>query len=101
MNKLKERGFVTQKEITKIIGKGKKADSDIMESILETFADMGVDVTSEDGDQDIDPDSVRPSSRVTEEPDDEESNEESGNETTISAGDLGGRTDDPCAHVLA
>ena len=97
----KERGFVTQKEITKIIGKGKKAvDADMLDSILETFADIGVDVTSEDEGQDIDPDSVRRTTRVTDVDNEEEEAAEETSEPTISAGDLGGRTDDPVRMYL-
>ena len=43
----KERGFITHDEITRAISKG-KVTSEMMENVLETFAEIGIDVT--DGD---------------------------------------------------
>lgn len=92
----KERGFVTQKEINRIIGKNKKnAAEDLMESILETFADIGIDVTNEETDQPVtDLDSVEEDTI-----DDIEDSETPANEALVT-GDLGGRTDDPVRMYL-
>jgi RNA polymerase primary sigma factor len=43
----KERGFITHDEITRAISKG-KVTTEMMENVLETFAEIGIDVT--DGD---------------------------------------------------
>jgi RNA polymerase primary sigma factor len=40
----KERGFITHDEITRAISKG-KVTSEMMENVLETFAEIGIDVT--------------------------------------------------------
>lgn len=89
----KDRGFVTQKEINRIVGKGKKnASEDMMESILETFADIGIDVTAEDSDHPLDPD-------VANEEEEIEDLEAPINEAIVT-GDLGGRTDDPVRMYL-
>ncbi|MFN7663185.1 MAG: RNA polymerase sigma factor RpoD [Alphaproteobacteria bacterium] len=89
----KDRGFVTQKEINRIVGKGKKnASEDMMESILETFADIGIDVTAEDNDHPLDPD-------VADEEEEIEDLEAPINEALVT-GDLGGRTDDPVRMYL-
>lgn len=92
----KERGFVTQKEINRIIGKNKKnAAEDMMESILETFADIGIDVTNEETDQPVtDLDSVEES--VVDDLDDLETPPSE----ALVTGDLGGRTDDPVRMYL-
>jgi RNA polymerase primary sigma factor len=92
----KERGFVTQKEINRIIGKNKKnAAEDLMESILETFADIGIDVTNEETDQPVtDLDSLEEDTI-----DDIDDSETPANEALVT-GDLGGRTDDPVRMYL-
>jgi RNA polymerase primary sigma factor len=40
----KERGFITHDEITRAISKGKVTE-EMMENVLETFAEIGIDVT--------------------------------------------------------
>lgn len=91
----KDRGFVTQKEINRIIGKNKKnATEEMMDSILETFADIGIDVTNEETDQpatDLD--------SIEEDVDELDEVETPLNESLIT-GDLGGRTDDPVRMYL-
>jgi RNA polymerase primary sigma factor len=90
----KDRGFVTQKEINRIVGKGKKnVSEDIMESILETFADIGIDITTEDSEQ------TPTSLDAIEEEEEVEDLEVPVNESLIT-GDLGGRTDDPVRMYL-
>ena len=88
----KDRGFVTQKEINRIVGKGKKnASEDMMESILETFADIGIDVT-EEADPALGIDAPEGEEEV-------EDVEAPINEALVT-GDLGGRTDDPVRMYL-
>lgn len=91
----KDRGFVTQKEINRIIGKGKKnVSEDMMDSILETFADIGIDVTSEEVEQ-----PVTDINSIEEDIDEIEDVDAPVNESLV-AGDLGGRTDDPVRMYL-
>lgn len=89
----KDRGFVTQKEINRIVGKGKKTSSDdMMESILETFADIGIDVTTEEIDPSLGVDTPEGEEEI-------EDVEAPINEALVT-GDLGGRTDDPVRMYL-
>ncbi|OFW70210.1 MAG: RNA polymerase sigma factor RpoD [Alphaproteobacteria bacterium GWB1_45_5] len=92
----KERGFVTQKEINRIVGKGKKnVSEEMMDSILETFADIGIDITTEDNDRSTDADSAEEEEEeVVDELDAPVSSE------ALVTGDLGGRTDDPVRMYL-
>ena len=93
----KSRGFVTQKEINRIILRGKKnIPEDMMDSVLETFADIGIDVTTETTDR-------TDGSENTDEGSAEDTNNKSEvmtNESLASSADLGGRTDDPVRMYL-
>lgn len=44
----KERGFVTSEEVNTVIPKKQPGAAEILDSLLETLADMGIDVISED-----------------------------------------------------
>ncbi len=78
----KERGFVTHSEIQRLVPKGKNSE-EFLDGVLETFADIGVDVTE---------DEQETRSAATEED----------LETTpdLSVGEVGGRTDDPVRMYL-
>jgi RNA polymerase primary sigma factor len=93
----KSRGFVTQKEINRIILRGKKnVPEDMMDSVLETFADIGIDVTTETTDR-------TDESENADEGSSEDTNNKSEvmtNESLASSSDLGGRTDDPVRMYL-
>lgn len=86
----KERGFVTQEEINRVIPKGKN-NEELMESILETFAEMGIDVTDDDA-----PDALG-EGELGILPAVEEDVEAI---VDLSAGDIVGRTDDPVRMYL-
>lgn len=83
----KERGFVTQAEIARVIPSGKNS-VDFMDSVLETFADLGIDVT--EGDRD---DLAEPAIAGEEEP-------EFVSDAPLVAPEAGGRTDDPVRMYL-
>jgi RNA polymerase primary sigma factor len=49
INEGKERGFVTTEEVNNVISKKQPGAAEILESLMETLADMGIDVINEDG----------------------------------------------------
>lgn len=81
----KQKGVVTRTEISSVIGKAKNTD-EILENILEIFADMNIDVTDGDGGDD---DSADPSS-----------DEDDATESIDLTPDSTGRTDDPVRMYL-
>ena len=83
----KERGFVTHEEIKKIIPKKQQGALEIVDSMLETFADMGIDVVSED-----------PASKVISFDGSDENSEEA--ESSPSPAQALGHTDDPVRMYL-
>ena len=85
IDEAKERGFVTQAEITRLVPAGKNS-VDFMDSVMETFADLGIDVT--EGDRDELPEAVLG-----------EDDAEVVSEVPIAA-ETGGRTDDPVRMYL-
>ncbi len=48
LNEGKERGFVTSEEVNSVVSKKQQGAAEILESLMETLADMGIDVINED-----------------------------------------------------
>jgi len=48
INEGKERGFVTTDEVNNVVSKKQQGAAEILESLMETLADMGIDVINED-----------------------------------------------------
>ena len=48
LNEGKERGFVTNEEVNSIVPKKQQGAAEILEALLETLADMGIDILNDD-----------------------------------------------------
>lgn len=53
LNEGKERGFVTNEEVSNVVPKKQPGAPEILESLLETLADMGIDVISDDSSSNV------------------------------------------------